>query len=127
MIGTTGVQSPVNLEVHGFSEAFMTATDAHGVAVDASAGRQGYNVAIFDRRNGRLLDKKGFDTAANTFEADGLAAYLDAIPDGRIVAVATKGPGTANLTEAALAALQGVGSKATSLPSCRARRMHWLA
>ena len=98
MIGTTGVQSPVNLEVHGFSEAFMTATDANGATVDASAGRQGYNVAVFDQKTGQLLDKRGFDTAANAFEADGLADYLNKVPAGRIVAVATKGPATANLT-----------------------------
>ena len=115
LIGSTGVQSPVNLEVHGFSEAFMTATDASGTAVDASAGRQGYNVAVFDQKTGQLLDKRGFDTAANTFEADALADYLNKVPAGRIVAVATKGSATANLTPAALAALQAVGSKAGSL------------
>lgn len=111
MIGSTGVQSPVNLELHGFSEAFMTATDAAGNKVDLSAGRQGYNVAVLDPRTGELLDRRGFDTAANSFEADALAAYLNDIPAGRIVALATKGAATANLTPAALAALQGVGSK----------------
>jgi hypothetical protein len=115
MIGATGVQSPVNLEVHGFSEAFMTATDASGAAVDASAGRQGYNVAVFDQETGRLLDKRGFDTAANAFEAEALAEFLNELPQGRIVAVATKGPATANLTPAALAALQALGSGAGSL------------
>jgi hypothetical protein len=115
MIGTTGVQSPVNLEVHGFSEAFMTATDADGRKVDASAGRQGYNVAVFDPRTGQLLDKRGFDTAANEFEADALAAYLNDISPGRIVAIATKGDATAHLTPDALAALQGVGSRGQAL------------
>ncbi len=115
IIGSTGVQSPVNLEVHGFSEAFMTAIGADGQKVDLSAGRQGYNVAVLDARTGELLDKRGFDTAANSFEADALAAYLNAIPAGRIVAIATKGAATANLTSAALTALQGVGSKAAAL------------
>lgn len=114
LIGTTGVQSPVNLEVHGFSEAFMTATDRNGSAVDASAGRQGYNVAVFDQKTGELLDKRGFDTAANGFEAGDLAEYLDAVPAGRIVALATKGTATANLTPGAVAALQEVGSRVTS-------------
>jgi hypothetical protein len=115
MIGSTGVQSPVNLEVHGFSEAFMTATDADGETVDASVGRQGYNVAVFDRETGRLLDKRGFDTGANTFEAEALADYLNEVPAGSIVALATKWPATPHLTPAALAALQTVGSSATSL------------
>ena len=59
LIGSTGVQSPVNLEVHGFSEAFVTATGADGATTDASAGRQGYNVAVFDEKSGELLDKRG--------------------------------------------------------------------
>lgn len=111
LIGTTGIQSPVNLEVHGFSEAFMTATGADGNTVDASAGRNGYNVAVFDETTGRLLDKRGFDTAANTYEAEQLAKFVDQIRPGRIVAVATKGAGSANLTPAAVAALQSLGSR----------------
>ncbi len=110
IIGATHVQSPVNLEVHGFSEAFMTATDKHGAMVDASAGRRGYNVAVFDQKTGKLLDKRGFDTAANAFEADALATYLNKIPAGRLVAVATKGDATANLTPGAVEALRGIGS-----------------
>jgi hypothetical protein len=113
LIGATGVQSPVNLEIHGFSEAFMTATDAGGNKVDLSAGRQGYNVAVLDPQTGRLLDKQGFDTAANSFEADALAAYINDVPDGRIVAVATKGDATANLTPAAADALKSIGSRIT--------------
>jgi hypothetical protein len=110
-IGTTGVQSPVNLELHAFGEAFMTATSEDGQAVEASAGRNGYNVAVFDQRTGRLLDKRGFDTSANTSEADLLAAFLDEVHPGRIVALATKGAGTAYLTPAAVDALRSLGSK----------------
>jgi hypothetical protein len=113
-IGTTGVQSPLNLEVHAFSEAFMTATDQNGQSVDASAGRSGYNVAVFDETTGRLLDKRGFDTAANSSEAGFLADFLSRVSPGRIVALATKGAGTANLTPEAVAALRSVGSKARS-------------
>ncbi len=113
LIGSTGEQSPVNLEVHGFSEAFATAMGADGTTTDASAGRQGYNVAVFDEQTGELLDKRGFDTAANTYEADALAAYLDTVPVGRIVVLVTKGDATANLTPKALAAIARLGSKAT--------------
>jgi hypothetical protein len=115
MIGSTGVQSPVNLEVHAFDEAFITATDADGGAVDASAGRQGYNVAVFDPQTGKLLDKAGFDTTANTYEADALAAYLRAIPRGRIVALATKGDAAAHLTPAAVDALAGLGARVQTI------------
>ena len=115
LIGTTGVQSPANLEVHGFSEAFVTATTADGATIDASAGRQGYNVAVFDEKSGKLLDKRGFDTAANSYEADALASYLGTVPTGRIVVLATKGNGTDNLTPNAVAAIARLGSRVTGV------------
>ncbi len=110
VIGATDITSPVNLDVHAFSEAYITATGPDGSTVDASTGRAGYNVAVLDERTGALLDKAGFDTTANTHEADRLAAYLQHIPAGRIVVLATKGAATDNLTPAAVAALRGVGS-----------------
>lgn len=111
IIGATGIVSPVNLEVHGFTEAYLTAIDAAGRQVDLSAGRQGYNVAVLDQRTGDLIEKRGFDTAANIYEADALAAYLAAIPAGRIVLLATKGDATAHLTPAAVVALRSLGSR----------------
>ncbi len=111
VIGTTGVASPVNLEVHGFSEAFVTATDATGEVADLSSGRRGYNVAVLDRRTGRLLDRQGFDTAANPYEADALAAYLARVPHGHIVVLATKGNATDHVTPGLVAALRNVGSR----------------
>ncbi len=110
-IGATGIVSPVNLEVHGFSEAYLTATDAGGHQVDLSAGRQGYNVAVLDQRTGKLIEKQGFDTTANSFEADAMAAYLATIPAGRIVVLATKGDATAYLTPDAILALRNLGSR----------------
>lgn len=119
MIGTTGVQSPVNLAVHGFSEAFMTATDADGRQVELSSGQPGYNVAVLDPRTGRLLDKRAFDTVTSENAADALAAYINAIPAGRIVVLATKGDATAMLTPLAEGALRNLGSGLTSLFALR--------
>jgi hypothetical protein len=114
VIGSTGVVSPINLEAHGFTEAYISAFGADGREVKASPGRRGYNVAVFDQRTGALLEMRGFDTAANTYEADALAAYLSGIPQGRIVVAATKGDATAHLTSAACAALRGLGSRVGS-------------
>ncbi len=115
VIGATGVVSPVNLDVHGFSEAFISAFDAAGAETKASAGRRGYNVAVIDPRTGRVLDMRGFDTAANAYEADALAAYLAGVRGGNIVALATKEDATAHLTPAAVAALRGLGSRINSV------------
>ena len=114
VIGGTGVISPVNLEAHGFSEAYISAFGPDGHEVKASTNRRGYNVAMFDQRTGKLLETRGFDTAANSYEADALASYLSSIPRGRIVALATKGDATAHLTPAAITALRSLGSRAAS-------------
>ncbi len=114
VIGRTGVVSPINLEAHAFSEAYISAFTADGQEVKASVGRRGYNIAVFDPHSGRLLDQRGFDTAANSYEADALAAYLNAIPSGRIVAAATKEDGARHLTPTAVEALRRLGSRVGS-------------
>ncbi|MGC8780993.1 MAG: interleukin-like EMT inducer domain-containing protein, partial [Anaerolineae bacterium] len=121
VIGRTGVVSPVNLEAHAFSEAFISAFTADGQEIKASSSRRGYNVAVFDPRSGRLLDQRGFDTAANAYEADALAAYLSAIPQGRIVVLATKGDAAAHLTPAAADALRRLGSQISSVADLAGR------
>lgn len=110
-IGQTGVQAPVDIEIHAAADfAYITLEDDAGTRVDASAGRRGYNVALVDPRNGRLLAKRGFDTAANAYEADRLAAFVEDAPPGTIVVAATRGPAAAYLTDRAWAALQKVGA-----------------
>jgi len=53
---------------------------------------------------------RGFDTAANAFEAAALSDFIATIPPGHIVIVASQGPeGTAFLTPEALSALQSLG------------------
>jgi hypothetical protein len=124
-IGGTSVVSPINLEAHGFSEAYISAFDSAGQETKASTGRRGYNVAVFDAHSGKLLDAAGFDTAANAYEAAALAAYLSAIPRGRIVAAATKGDAPAHLTQAAVDALRDLGSRVVT-PADLAGKSHAL-
>jgi hypothetical protein len=111
VIGSTGVVSPVNIDVHSFDEAFISLFGSDGAEVKASSGRRGYNVTVIDPRTGKVIEAVGFDTAANPYEADALAAYLTGIPKGRIIAVATKGDAGANLTRAAVEALRNLGSR----------------
>ncbi len=125
VIGGTGIVSPVNLDVHGFAEAYISAFDPDGHETKASAGRRGYNVAVFDPVSGKLLELRGFDTAANTYEADALAAYISGISRGCIVAIATKGDAAAHLTPAAVAALRDLGSHVAA-PSELAGQSHAL-
>lgn len=110
-IGRTGVETPVDIEINATAEfAYITLEDDKGTRVDGSAGRRGYNVALIEPRSGRLLERRGFDTAANAYEAERLAQFLREVPKGLIVVAATRGPGTAHLTDQAWAALQEIGA-----------------
>ena len=71
-------------------------------------------MTVINPETGEVIEMRGFDTAANRYEADALASYLRGIPAGRIVAVATRGDAAANLTPAAVEALRGAGSRAAS-------------
>ncbi|RME75123.1 MAG: hypothetical protein D6784_08545, partial [Chloroflexi bacterium] len=76
-IGQTGVDTPVDIEANsGADFAFITVGFGDD-AVDASAHRRGVNIAVVDPHTGRLVEQKGFDTAANRFEAQRLAEFLN--------------------------------------------------
>ncbi|HHB90098.1 MAG TPA: hypothetical protein ENK60_02185 [Anaerolineae bacterium] len=114
IIGKTGVQSPVNIAVHAFDQAFITLTDAEGNITDASFGRRGYNVTLLDEKTGEVLDKQGFDTVANEYEVQRLVTYLNQLPAGRIVILATREGAGDFVTPDLVAALQRLGSAITS-------------
>jgi hypothetical protein len=109
-IGGSGLETPVDLEVNS-SPGFAFITVGFGEeAVDASAHRRGINVAVVKPDSGEVLSAKGFDTAANVFEAEALRQFIDAIAPGMIVIVASQGPDAADFfTEDTLAALSSLG------------------
>lgn len=110
-IGSTGVQLPIDADLKAFAEGgFMALFDETGTQTDASAGRLGVNVTVLDPTTGAVVDSVGFDTTANQYESEALAAYLNTVEPGQIVLVASYGPAWANLGEDAVAALQGIGA-----------------
>ncbi|HIQ04356.1 MAG TPA: hypothetical protein EYH31_01525, partial [Anaerolineae bacterium] len=110
-IGSTGVDVPVDIEVNATADfAYITLMGEDGEPVDGSAGQRGYNLAVIDPRTGNLLDKRGFDTWANSFEANRMAEYIAQIPGGCIVVAATRGDAGRSLTDGAVAALGTLGS-----------------
>ena len=115
-IGGTGVQAPAAIEVNsggpaGF--AYIT-VEGDGGSEDGSVHSPGYNVAVIDANTGRLLQRQGFDTTPDGSQAQAaaLAAFIEAIPEERIVVVASQGDGAANLTAEAVAAFAAIGAKA---------------
>ncbi len=115
-IGSTGATTPVDLEVNsGADFAFITV--GYGAeAVDASAHRRGVNLAVVDSRSGQVTNFRGFDTAANEFEASALAQFIAEIPAGQIVLVASQGlEATTYFKADTLAALESLGLSAQGL------------
>ena len=112
-IGNTGVDVPVDLEMNGFEEGGFIALWDDGEQIDASAGRRGVNVTVLDAKNGELLDKVGFDTAANEFESQALADYLATVEEGRIVLATTRGAASDFLTADAVDGLRNIGADVT--------------
>jgi hypothetical protein len=115
-IGSTGVETPVDVEVNsGGDFAFMTVGFGEA-ALDASAHRRGVNVAVLQPESGEVLVIKGFDTAANEFEAAALAEFIAGIAAGHIVIVATQGlDAAAFFDDAAGSALNSIGLPAGTL------------
>jgi hypothetical protein len=118
-IGQTGLNTPVDLEVNS-SDAFAFITVRFGDdAADASAHRRGINVAVVQPDTGQLASFKGFDTAANAYEAAALNRFIAEIPEGYVVIIASQGlEATAFFNEETLAALRstGISTQEISLP-----------
>ncbi len=113
-IGETGVELPVDADIKAFADgAFMALFDEEGEQTDASAGRRGINVTVLDERSGEVLEKTGFDTAANVYESQALVDFLAGVEAGRIVLAASSGDATAHLTDDAITALQSLGAAIT--------------
>jgi len=115
-IGMTGAQAPVAIEVNSDAPAglaYITVGEGDQ-AKDGSVHSPGYNVAVIDRKSGRLLDRQGFDTTpgGKPGQATALADFIASIPVGRIVVVAMQGDGAAGLTDASVAAFRAIGGQA---------------
>jgi hypothetical protein len=114
LIGSTGVELPIDADLKAFADgAFMALFDEAGGQSDASTGRQGVNVTVLDGQSGAVLDSVGFDTAANSFESEKLTAFIAGIPNGAPVLVASRGDAAAFLTEDGIAALNSLGGDVT--------------
>ena len=112
VIGSTGVVSPVNIDVHSFDEAYISLFGADGAEVKASSGRRGYNVTVIHPRTGKVLEMRRLRHRGQPLRSGCPGRLSGRHPEGRIVAVATKGDAGANLTPAAVEALRGLGSRA---------------
>jgi hypothetical protein len=109
IIGRTGIESPVNLVV---SSAGKEVGDFGLVYVDGkqvSPNRRGYNVVVLDSKSGAVEQTACFDTHLDPEAGLALAAFLNGVPSGHIVAVAVGDEASRLLGQEAVDALRGIG------------------
>jgi hypothetical protein len=111
MVGDTAVLSPVDINVLAGGTGGYSAIVVNGETVTPE--ERGLITAVIDSRTGDLYSSAAFDTYLSAKESDNFASMIAAVPDNMIVAVATYDEGTAQLTDAARAALASIGGAET--------------
>ena len=75
----------------------------------------GLNVMVFDQDSGKILDRRVFNThtevVADYSPSDAFADFIDALPTGRVIAIAIRGDAITHLTEEAKRACEKIGSR----------------
>jgi Interleukin-like EMT inducer len=114
-IGTTGVRSPVDIEVvsegrgpQGQGGLVSVIVNGHEV-VDLP--RRGHNVVALDGGDGHVLWSDNFDTFRSQAESRRMAERIGGLPPGVIVIVGVKTDGGGQLTPEGVAALRSVGGQ----------------
>lgn len=110
-IGTTGQTSPVEIGVLAGGPGGYSAVIINGET--ATPEQRGMVIAAVNPQTGSLIFGEGFDTYASTTDSNSLAAAINNLPNGTIVALATYDEGTGSLTDQARAALQSLGAAET--------------
>jgi hypothetical protein len=114
-LGGTGVEVPFPITIKSAGPG-LSDLDPSGLAwitvsgQDASDHRSGTNVTVVDPATGQVEEVRGFDTTANEFERDQLHAFIEQIPEGKVVLVALKGPATSYLNLDTVAAFTSLGA-----------------
>ena len=110
-IGQTGCHSPVNLVVQSAGQEVGDFGHIYVDGLDVSPGERGYNVAVIHPETGVVEQVAAFDTHLDPAASASLAAFLDSVPAGRIVAVAAADEASRLLGEDAVAALRRIGAQ----------------
>jgi len=115
--GTSWSFQGVELDTHHIPILLQSAwTNSIGYAVievenqSALQTGRGYNFAVLDQHNGRVLQTEHFDTYGDAQAAARLVAFLDGIPAGRWVLGAISDEGYTHMTEDAYQAIESIGS-----------------
>ncbi|MDW8268422.1 MAG: interleukin-like EMT inducer domain-containing protein [Anaerolineae bacterium] len=110
-IGATGVTSPVHVTVRSAGKDIGDFGHVFVNGVDYSPNRRGYNLVAIAPTDGAVLAAAHFDTHDPFVSGPSaaLAAWIEALPDGVIVAGAVRDAAALNLGEDAVQALRRLG------------------
>ena len=109
-IGTTGVESPVNLVVRSAGQEVGDFGHIYVDGRDISPDQRGYNVAVLDPHTGSVEQIASFDTHLDPGASQALATMLRQVPQGYLVAVAAADEASRLLGQDAVDALRGIGA-----------------
>jgi hypothetical protein len=109
-VGQTAVTSPVHLVVYSAGQEVGDLGHIYVNGEDVSPNERGYNVAVLDPRTGSLEQRANFDTHLDPNASRELVTFLDAVPPGKIVAVAAADEASRLLSWEAVAALGRMGA-----------------
>lgn len=110
-IGETGVSSPVDISVLAGGPNAYSAIVVNGETLTPE--ERGMLLVVVDAVTGDVLAVDSFDTYVSAAESDRLAAVINGVAEGQIVALSTYDEGTAKLTDAAREALLTLGGAET--------------
>ena len=105
-IGSTGIQSPVDIVVNGGAQGSIKVNGR-----EASLLGRGYNVVVIDPKSGGVIDARVFDTADDKVASRAMTDFIAQIPPGMIVAVASQEAVAANLGDRTVAGLTSIGAQ----------------
>jgi hypothetical protein len=108
-VGKTGVESPVSILARSAGEETGDFAHIYVNGVDLSPEERGYNLVALDPRDGGILGSEAFDTHADPAASSRLAAWVEGLPPGSIVAGAARDEASMSLSEEAMAALKTLG------------------
>jgi hypothetical protein len=110
VIGTTGIEAPVNLAVQSAGLEVGSLAHIYVDGRDVAPNARGYNVAVIHPQTGQVEQVAAFDTHLDEGASQALATFLARVPPGRVVAIAVADEAARLLNADAVEALRGIGA-----------------
>ncbi|MGQ9626002.1 MAG: interleukin-like EMT inducer domain-containing protein [Anaerolineae bacterium] len=110
-IGETGLSSPADILVESAGEEVGDFGHIYVNGRNVSPEGRGYNLAVIDPDSGAVEKVACFDTHLDEIASQKMASFLEAVPEGKIVAISVADEASRLLTQEAVQALSGIGAE----------------